>query len=161
MPADVPLVDTLQHWVRSLPPGIAQLRVYASDAGPEALQIDIEPQVNLDAAKIGIHIHTPSGYVNLWAGEGFTVDTAYWPDMPIVAICDAIVSGGLREEARYWKGRVTGSKWWLQLHDTEEQGNDIDLWGDLWRLLLGTWMGTASTRRVQHPAYFSPKRTLP
>ncbi len=97
---DAPLVDTLQQWVRSLPPGVAQLRVYPADADPAALRIDIEPLANPDAAKIGIYIHVPSGYSSLWAGDGFTVDTAYWPDMPIVAICHAIVSGGLREEAR-------------------------------------------------------------
>ncbi len=149
------ILQDIQHWFNSLPPDVATMRVYAPDNDPSAIHITIRPLKNTDAAAIGIRINKHNGFVDLWAGEGFAVDEAYWPNLPVVDICQAIVTGGLTEEVRYWKGRVTGSKWSLQLQGQEETGNDIDVWDDFWRLILGKLVGRRETRIVHHPAYYT------
>jgi hypothetical protein len=148
------IIEAVQQWFTSLPPDVAIMRTYPSDNTRSSIRIDIQPLKNKDAADIGMVIHKPSGYVSLWAGNGFSVDTAYWPDLPIVDICQAIVLGGLQEELRYWRGKVTGSKWTLQMGGVKEKGNDVDMMEDILRLTVGQIIGEKETRTIHYPAYF-------
>jgi hypothetical protein len=130
----------LERWLSSLPAGVASWHREEVERDPGGIHFSIKPVRRPSAATIRLRIDRETGFVYLGAGEAYRLDDINWPDMPLGRICQAIVSGGLTEEVRLWKGKETGRKACLQVEgeDTPVCTNQIySLTGELRRALSG------------------------
>jgi hypothetical protein len=144
----------IEQWFTSLQANVAGMLIESPINDQDATHIIIHPVRNKSAAEIRIRIDKTSGFINLGAGRCFSVDETYWPNLPLIDICQAVVLGALTEELRFWKQRLTGCRWILQLYGEEKVVNNFDLWYDFWRVTLGRILGDTTTLTIHYPSYY-------
>ncbi len=107
------LLSQVREWFVSLPEGVAELDIRTGS--DEATYVEIRPLIQAGASPIHLRIDKESGFLSLGAGQGYSIDDTFWPDMPVVDVCQAIASGGLTEEVWLWKGEEAGRRGCLQV----------------------------------------------
>jgi hypothetical protein len=138
----------IQEWFGSLPTGTAEMSITSPSEDPGGTHVEIQPLRDPTAANIRIRIDKQTGFLTLGAGLGFGIDDTYWPDMPFVAICQSIVSGGISIEAYMSGGELTAYKARLEVNGKPEVVRDMDLWTDLSARLM--------RRRQRHNIHYGP-----
>lgn len=162
-----PRFAAVKKWFETLPEGLAEMNIGPHDLYPSAMtQITIRPLRNPDAASIEIGFQGEGDWlVYFSAGSdergGFSITTEFWPDMPLVEMCRAVVLGGLIREVRLWRGEEVGARYLLYglegerdpVYDPSRNDLRYSLRGDLARLIIGSLLGGKAKREVRYPPY--------
>jgi hypothetical protein len=149
----------IKDWFASLPEGAAQLDVNESpDWDQGSTHVDIRPVRNPSAAEIKVRITGDTGFVSFGSGGAYRAEDTDWEGdgIPLQEVCQAIASGGLTVETRFWNGRETGTTASLK-HSGESRPECIHdvRWppGEIGRLILGPILGGRSKQVIRYPPY--------
>ncbi len=162
-----PRFAAVQEWFETLPEGLAEMKVGPHDIYPSSMtQINIRPLRNPDAAIIEIGFNGEGAWLVYFAaasGErgGFSITTEYWPDMPLVEVCKAVVAGGLVREVRLWRGREVRARYLLYGVEGESQPVYDRSFNNfrysrrlsLARLTIGSLFGGKEEQTIHYPPY--------
>ncbi len=163
-----PRFAAVQEWYKTLPEGLAEMKVGPHDIYPSGMtQIAIRPLRNPDAPTIEIGFRGEGDWLVYFSArgaeqqEGFSIATDFWPDMPLVEMCQAVVSGGLIREVLLWRGSEVGARYLLYgvegeskpVYDSARNNFRYSRWRGLARLTIGSLFGGKENRSIHYPPY--------
>lgn len=149
-------LGAIRAWLERFPPDSVAVGIRGEPSGSGGTLVSIRPLRSPEASPIQIRIACDSGFVNLHAGQGFSLDDTYWPDMPVVKVLQAIADGNLVEEVRTLSGKDVGIRGWLHVDGETSPVYDnrsYDYTRDAARMVLKLVSGKTETRTIRYASY--------